>query len=119
MKSASPAEPAAPVDPVLSRKALAAGRSGCAGVRFRIAADGLVKDAAVIVEDPPGFGFGASALAGLATTLYTPAQSKADWYYVDAVFVQQGATAAAAPLFSGELRAVGSLTEGYRPLGVH
>ncbi len=35
--------------------------SGCAGLRFRIAADGTPTDVEVLVEAPAGFGFGEAA----------------------------------------------------------
>jgi hypothetical protein len=38
-------------------------QSACAALRFSVAADGTVQDLVILAENPPGIGFGQTALA--------------------------------------------------------
>ncbi len=66
---ASPAEPS-PVS------------GGCAGVLFRLGPDGRPVDLRVVVEIPPGFGFGDAAEKAIAATRFRPDGADAGWHYV-------------------------------------
>jgi hypothetical protein len=46
--------------------------SGCAGLRFRIAADGTPTDVEVLVEAPAGYGFGEAAAQALGASRFAP-----------------------------------------------
>ncbi len=68
-----------PTVPVPQR-ALAEHVAGCAGVSFRIAPDGTPRDVAVVVEYPPGYGFGDTARKVVQSTAWPPMQDKSLHY---------------------------------------
>lgn len=57
---------------------------GCAGVLFRITPEGRATDLRVMVEDPPGFGFGEAVIEGLEQTRFQPNPDDGTWHYSNA-----------------------------------
>lgn len=62
----------APPRPIYPERALARDRQGVVVVRLIVGADGDVTSAAIVSEDPPGFGFGQAALAAVRRTKFEP-----------------------------------------------
>ncbi len=54
--------------------------SGCAGLRFRIGADGTPGDVEVLVEAPNGYGFGEAAAQALAASRWAPGTDESFHY---------------------------------------
>jgi hypothetical protein len=50
-------------------------QSACAALRFSVAADGTVQDLVILAENPPGIGFGQTALALQARYVYPAADA--------------------------------------------
>ena len=57
---------------------------GCAGVLFRVTADGRATDLRVMMEDPPGLGFGEAVIAALGQTRFRPNPDDRAWHYSNA-----------------------------------
>jgi hypothetical protein len=54
---------------------------GCAGVRFRLGADGTPHDIAVLTEFPAGYGFAAAAVEAIAESRWAAKDDQA-WRYI-------------------------------------
>jgi len=54
---------------------------GCAGVMFRLTADGIPTDVKLVIETPPGFGLGDFVLREIMATKYERPAATSDWYY--------------------------------------
>lgn len=65
-----------------SPRAVAANQPGCAGVKFRIGADGVQRDVEVLAEYPIGYGFGASVADAVKSARWAPTDDLA-WHYLD------------------------------------
>ncbi len=62
-------------------RAMAEHVSGCAGVRFRLDADGRPRDIVVMAEYPVGYGFGQTASSAIEGARW-PAKDDAAWRYL-------------------------------------
>jgi hypothetical protein len=63
-------------------RAVAENVRGCAGVSFHIAPDGTPRDIAVVIDFPPGYGFGDTARKVVGSTVWAPVDDKS-LHYVD------------------------------------
>jgi predicted aspartyl protease len=54
---------------------------GCAGVMFRLTADGIPAYVKLVIETPPGFGLGDFVLREIMATKYERPAATSDWYY--------------------------------------
>jgi predicted aspartyl protease len=54
---------------------------GCAGVMFRLTADGIPTDVKLVIEMPTGFGLGDFVLREIMATKYERPAATSDWYY--------------------------------------
>ena len=78
-RAGAPAFPAQALSPPADRPPVS---GGCAGVLFRLGPDGRPVDLRVVVESPPGFGFGDAAEKAIAATRFRPDGADAGWHYV-------------------------------------
>jgi hypothetical protein len=59
--------------------------SGCAGLRFRIGADGVPTDIEVLVEAPSGYGFGQAAAQAVGASRWAPRADDSFHYVVERI----------------------------------
>lgn len=87
--SPGPANPDAA--PIMPEPALQAHMAGCAGIAFRLDADGAPRDIRLVAEYPLGYGFGAAGIESLAASRYHPPVHDDSQHYLTVVMVPHGA----------------------------
>lgn len=74
-----PGMPVIQTNPVWPPQAMASHVPGCAGVLFRLSPEGLPIEQRIVVENPPNFGFGLTAMTALSGNTYKPSGN--GWHY--------------------------------------